>query len=80
MTVVILSNAKEGIMKKLFKNCASVGETMRMTKLLFIAQLIPLKRNLAAGLVFLGLLLLPPLYAWFNIAANWNPYGLTSNL
>lgn len=67
-------------MKKLFKNCASVGETMRMTKLLFIAQLNPLKRNLAAGLVFLGLLLLPPLYAWFNIAANWNPYGLTSNL
>lgn len=67
-------------MKKLFKKRAGVGETMRMTKLLFIAQLNPLKRNIAAGLVFLGLLLLPPLYAWFNIAANWSPYDLTSNL
>ena len=67
-------------MKNLFKKRADVGETMRMTKLLFIAQLNPLKRNIAAGLVFIGLLLLPPLYAWFNIAANWSPYDLTSNL
>lgn len=67
-------------MKKYFKKRANVGETMRMTKLLFIAQINPLKRNLAASLVFLGLLLLPPLYAWFNIAANWSPYDLTSNL
>lgn len=67
-------------MKNLFKKRADVGETMRMTRLLFIAQLNPLKRNIAAGLVFIGLLLLPPLYAWFNIAANWSPYDLTSNL
>lgn len=67
-------------MKKFFKKRIGVRETFRMTKLLFIAQLQPLKRNLAVALVFLGLLLLPPLYAWFNIAANWAPYDLTSNL
>lgn len=59
---------------------AGVRETLHMTKLLFIAQMKPLRRNLAAGLVFLGLLLLPPLYAWFNIGANWSPYDQTSNL
>ncbi|MEG0379733.1 MAG: YhgE/Pip family protein, partial [Eubacterium sp.] len=27
-----------------------------------------------------GLLIIPSLYAWFNIIANWNPYGNTSKL
>ena len=49
---------------------ASLRETLRMTRLLFLAQIRPLKGNVAAALVFLGLLLLPPLYAWFNIGAN----------
>lgn len=59
---------------------ASARETIHMTRLLFLAQIRPLKGNVAAGLVFLGLLLLPPLYAWFNIAANWSPYDRTSDL
>lgn len=59
---------------------ASLRDTLRMTRLLFLAQLRPLRRNVAAALVCLGLLLLPPLYAWFNIAANWSPYDLTANL
>lgn len=59
---------------------ASLRETLRMTRLLFLAQIRPLKGNVAAALVFLGLLLLPPLYAWFNIGANWSPYDLTKNL
>lgn len=57
-----------------------IRETFVMSKLLFLAQINPLKRNVAAALVCLGLLLLPPLYAWFNIGANWSPYDLTSNL
>lgn len=59
---------------------ASLRETFGMSWLLFKAQVKPLRGNLAARLVCLGLLLLPPLYAWFNIAANWSPYDLTSNL
>ena len=59
---------------------AHIRETFGVTKLLFLAQMRPLRGNVAAALVCLGLLLLPPLYAWFNIGANWSPYDLTSNL
>lgn len=59
---------------------AHIRETFVMSKLLFLAQIRPLKGNVAAALVCLGLLLLPPLYAWFNIGANWSPYDLTANL
>lgn len=68
--------------KRLFYWCkpASLRSTLHMTYLLFIAQMRAMRGNVAAALVCLGLLLLPPLYAWFNIAANWSPYDLTSNL
>lgn len=68
------------MMKNPFKKRAGVRETLDLTKLLFIAQMKPMYKNLAAGLVCLGLLVLPPLYAWFNIASNWSPYDKTSNL
>lgn len=28
----------------------------------------------------MGLTIVPSLYAWFNIAASWDPYGNTGNL
>jgi putative membrane protein len=31
--------------------------------------------NWAAAVVVLALIVLPSLYAWFNIKASWNPYG-----
>lgn len=37
-------------------------------------------RNRAAALVMVGICLLPSLYAWFNIAANNDPYGNTQNI
>ncbi|ANS74120.1 YhgE/Pip [Paenibacillus yonginensis] len=36
--------------------------------------------NWAAALVIGGLVLLPSLYAWFNILASWDPYGQTKGL
>ena len=36
--------------------------------------------NPAASIVVLGLVLLPSLYAWFNIEASWDPYGHTEGL
>ncbi|MGL4774161.1 MAG: YhgE/Pip family protein [Clostridium sp.] len=30
--------------------------------------------------VVLGLIILPPLYAWFNIKSSWDPYGKTSGI
>ena len=39
-----------------------------------------LLRNRAAALVMVGVCLLPSLYAWFNIAANMDPYGNTKGI
>lgn len=37
-------------------------------------------RNPVAIVVTLGVAVLPSLYAWFNILANWDPYSATGNL
>lgn len=36
--------------------------------------------NRAAAIVMIGVCLLPSLYAWFNIAANMDPYGNTKGI
>lgn len=47
---------------------------------IFIRDLKRLTRNRAAALVMVGVCLLPSLYAWFNIAANMDPYGNTAGI
>ena len=37
-------------------------------------------RNVIAVIVSMGLVVVPALYAWFNIAASWDPYGNTKAL
>ncbi|MBU3875194.1 YhgE/Pip domain-containing protein [Faecalicatena sp. AGMB00832] len=37
-------------------------------------------KNVIAWIVILGITVVPALYAWFNIAASWDPYGNTKNL
>ena len=37
-------------------------------------------RNPLTVVVTLGVAMLPSLYAWFNILANWDPYSATGNL
>ena len=39
-----------------------------------------LKNNVIALIVIMGLTVVPCLYAWFNIAASWDPYKNTGNL
>ena len=34
-------------------------------------------RNPVAAIVTVGVCILPSLYAWINIAANWDPYKNT---
>ncbi|MBX7405756.1 YhgE/Pip domain-containing protein [Clostridium chauvoei] len=36
--------------------------------------------NWVALIIILGLMLLPALYAWFNIKAGWDPYGNTKGI
>ena len=47
---------------------------------IFQRDLSRLLHNKAAILVLIGVCLLPSLYAWFNIAANLDPYGNTSKI
>ena len=37
-------------------------------------------RNVIALVVCVGLVVIPSLYAWFNIAGSWDPYGNTKGL
>ncbi len=39
-----------------------------------------LRTNVIAIIVLLGISILPSLYAWFNIAAVWDPYGNTDGI
>ncbi|MDD6556092.1 MAG: YhgE/Pip domain-containing protein [Collinsella sp.] len=37
-------------------------------------------RSVIGMIVVMGLIIVPCLYAWFNIAGSWDPYGNTGNL
>ncbi|MDF7665844.1 YhgE/Pip domain-containing protein [Bifidobacterium sp. ESL0745] len=43
-------------------------------------DIVRLLRVPAAWVVLFGIIFIPPLYAWFNIAGFWNPYGNTSGI
>ena len=47
---------------------------------IFIGDLKKISRNAIAWIVVLGLTVVPSLYAWFNIAASWDPYSNTDQL
>lgn len=39
-----------------------------------------ISRNIIAFIVAIGISVLPALYSWFNIAANWDPYSNTGKI
>jgi putative membrane protein len=47
---------------------------------IFIRDAIRLLRNPVAIVITLGVAIIPSLYAWFNIVANWDPYSNTGNI
>lgn len=53
---------------------------MRTIWRIFTRDLLRILRNPVAVVVTLGVALIPSLYAWFNILANWDPYSATGNL
>ncbi|MFT8639443.1 YhgE/Pip family protein [Bifidobacterium sp.] len=53
---------------------------MRNIWRLFTGDLRNATRNVIAIIVCMGLVIVPALYAWFNIAASWDPYGNTKSL
>ena len=53
---------------------------MRNIIKLFKRDLQHVRRSVIALIVAVGLVIVPVLYAWFNIAGSWDPYGNTGNL
>ena len=53
---------------------------MRTALRIFRRDLKRILRNPIAVIVTLGVCIIPSLYAWFNIAANWDPYKNTSGV
>lgn len=53
---------------------------MKNIKRIIKDDIISVTHNLFALIVAIGICILPALYAWFNIYANWDPYGNTGNL
>ena len=53
---------------------------MKMIFKIFRRDIKKIFRNSMAIILAIGLAVLPSLYAWFNIYANWDPYGSTGNM
>lgn len=53
---------------------------MKNTFKIFARDIKKIFTNSMAIVLAVGVLLLPSLYAWFNIYANWDPYGKTGNM
>ena len=47
---------------------------------IFLNDLRNIAKNLVVFVVVIGIAVLPALYAWFNIAANWDPYSNTGDI
>ena len=39
-----------------------------------------ISRNLFAAIITIGIIIIPALYAWFNINSNWDPYSNTNGI
>ena len=53
---------------------------MKTTLKIFKRDLKNIFTNSMAIILAVGIALLPSLYAWFNIYANWDPYGATGTM
>ena len=47
---------------------------------IFQRDMMRVRNNVIALVVIIGISVVPCLYAWFNIAASWDPYSNTGNL
>ena len=53
---------------------------MKLIWKIFVRDVRQATRNVIAVIVAMGLVIVPALYAWYNIAASWDPYKNTGNL
>ena len=51
---------------------------MRNIIQIFLRDIRKIKGNTIAMIIMVGILVVPTLYAWFNIGGSWDPYENTS--
>lgn len=64
-------------MKKIFN---AIGTSVQRIFKIMVNDVVRIFTNPVAAIIAIGVLILPSLYAWFNIRASWDPYGSTNNL
>ena len=47
---------------------------------IFLRDIKRVGKNALAMIIAVGISVIPAMYAWFNIAANWDPYGSTNGI
>lgn len=57
-----------------------VGGSARRIFRIMVHDFVKIFTNPVAAIIAIGVMVLPSLYAWFNIKASWDPYGSTNNL
>jgi yhgE/pip C-terminal domain len=55
-------------------------ENMENILKIFTRDIKSIIKNWVALIIIVGLMILPSLYAWFNIRASWDPYGNTGGI
>lgn len=58
----------------------SAAQCMKKVWAVFKHDLESIFNNVFATIIFVGIIFIPALYAWFNINSNWNPYGNTKGI
>lgn len=53
---------------------------MKKALQIFKRDVLRLVKNPVALVITIGVCIIPSLYAWYNIVANWDPYGNTGNV
>ena len=53
---------------------------MKKIRDVFLGDVSRVRKNVIAIIVIIGVIVVPALYAWFNIAGSWDPYGKTKDL
>lgn len=64
-------------MKKVFSR---IGLSVQRIFRIMVNDVVRVFTNPVAAIIAIGVMILPSLYAWFNIRASWDPYGSTNNL
>src|SRR5690606_28401610 len=65
----------------IIRNITTMGMIqMKVSFNIFLRDIKNIGTNWVALILIGGLILLPSLYAWFNIAASWDPYSQTEQI